>query len=562
MVITFFGLFINQLSAQSEQVKPVNKTNPPLMEFLEDNYMPPNAERQTSPAYRYTSPGFFTVQVNVDDEGNNILNDAGNEPSITLDPNDPSKIAIGWRQFDNINSNFRQAGIAFSNDAGQTWTFPGVIDPGVFRSDPVLDTDSDGNFFYNSLTTDDDDYLCDVFKSEDWGQTWDNGVFAYGGDKQWMTIDKSGGIGDGNMYAYWTSYYSICEPDFFTRSVDGGETWEDCLTIDGYPYWGTNTVDADGNLYIGGISWSGFLVAKSSNAQDPMANVTWDFSTSVSLDGELVGFGGYDCPNPSGLLGQTIIDVDRSEGPTSGNVYLLGSVERYSNNDPCDIMFSKSTNGGLTWSSPMRINDDPGTNAYQWFGTMSVAPEGRIDVIWLDTRDNPGSVYSALYYSYSMDGGESWSENTQLSDVFDPHLGWPQQDKMGDYFDMISDESGAHLAWANTFNGEQDVYYAHITPSTTGIKNNPSNSGILLFESYPNPAKNNMAVRYQLAKDGFVKITIYDVSGREVNNLVNEHQLTGQHVAILDVSGMQEGIYYCTLRTSNGKATNKIMVLK
>ncbi len=64
-------------------------------------------------------------------------------------------------------------------------------------------------------------------------------------------------------------------------------------------------------------------------------------------------------------------------------------------------MFARSTNGGVSWSSPIKINDDPGTSAYQWFGTMSVAPNGRIDVVWLDTRDNPGSNISALYYSNS-----------------------------------------------------------------------------------------------------------------------------------------------------------------
>jgi len=166
------------------------------------------------------------------------------------------------------------------------------------------------------------------------------------------------------------------------------------------------------------------------------------------------------------LLGQTIIGVDTSGGPNDGNIYLLCSVVRNSNSDPADVMFARSTDGGVTWSSPVRINDDAGTSAYQWFGTMSVAPDGRIDVVWLDTRDNPGTYLSALYYSKSTDGGVTWSPNERLSDFFDPHLGWPQQDKMGDYFDMVSDYYGARLAWAATFNGEQDVYFSYISDST------------------------------------------------------------------------------------------------
>ncbi len=97
---------------------------------------------------------------------------------------------------------------------------------------------------------------------------------------------------------------------------------------------------------------------------------------------------------------------------------------------------------------------------------MSVAPNGRIDVIWLDTRDNPGTFLSALYYSNSRDGGITWSPNQRLSEYFNPHVGWPNQNKMGDYFDMVSDVNGAHLAWAATFTGGQDVYYSFITDTT------------------------------------------------------------------------------------------------
>jgi hypothetical protein len=214
---------------------------------------------------------------------------------------------------------------------------------------------------------------------------------------------------------------------------------------------------------MGGTTGWDFLVARSSNAKYAGQVVSWDMNTTVNLDGSITSGSG---PNPGGLLGQTNIAVDTSGGIYNGNIYLLCSVERNSNPDPLDVMFARSTDGGVTFSLPVKINDDAGTSAYQWFGTMSVAPNGRIDVIWLDTRDNPGTVLSALYYSNSFDGGLTWSPNERLSDYFDPHVGWPQQNKMGDYFDMVSDINGANLAWAATFNGEQDVYYSFITDTT------------------------------------------------------------------------------------------------
>ena len=162
-------------------------------------------------------------------------------------------------------------------------------------------------------------------------------------------------------------------------------------------------------------------------------------------------------------MGQFWVDCDHSAGPYHGNIYILCSVEPYYSYDPLDVMFTRSTDGGQTWSTPVRINDDPtDNNAWQWFGTMSVAPNGRIDAVWNDTRKTGQDNLSELYYSYSTDAGMSWSQNIPISPVFDSHLGWPQQEKLGDYYHMNSDNAGANLAYAATFNGEQDVYFVRI----------------------------------------------------------------------------------------------------
>ena len=70
---------------------------------------------------------FISYQVNVDSNGQNIVGDAANEPSICLDPTNPMTMTIGWRQFDSVKSNFRQAGWAYTTNGGISWTFPGVF---------------------------------------------------------------------------------------------------------------------------------------------------------------------------------------------------------------------------------------------------------------------------------------------------------------------------------------------------------------------------------------------------------------------------------------------------
>ncbi|MCZ6726478.1 MAG: sialidase family protein, partial [Acidobacteria bacterium] len=412
------------------------------------------ASMPRSPGGIVTRGPFTSVQANVDELGQNIVGDAANEPSIAVDPNDPSRMIIGWRQFDTVTNNFRQAGWAYSRDGGASWTFPGSIDAGHFRSDPVVGVDNLGVFYYYALgVPGGTDFVNDMFRSLDGGMTWSTPFFACGGDKAWFTIDRTGGQGEGHAYAFWTDFFSCPGANGNSnRSTDGGMNWDPEVPVP--IQWGTLDVATDGNLYLIGTGGTGFSVLRSSNAQDSGQAMVFDASASVDLGGSLVFSAG---PNPGGLLGQAWIATN----PQNGDLYALASVNP-AGADPLDVHFSRSVDGGTTWSAPVRVNDDPGTSSWQWFGTLSVAPNGRIDVIWNDTRNSAG-LDSELFYSFSTDGGVTWRPNVALSPAWDPLIGHPQQNKIGDYYHMVSYDDAAHLAYAATFNGEQDVYYLRIT---------------------------------------------------------------------------------------------------
>ena len=132
-------------------------------------------------------------------------------------------------------------------------------------------------------------------------------------------------------------------------------------------------------------------------------------------------------------------------------------------------MFVRSTDGGRSFSAPHRINDDPINHSkWHWFGTFSVAPNGRLDAVWLDTRNAANNTDSQLFYSSSTDGGNTWSPNIALSNSFNPFIGYPNQNKIGDYITIVSDNTGGNVAYAATFNGEEDVYYLRVPENLPG----------------------------------------------------------------------------------------------
>jgi len=201
---------------------------------------------------------------------------------------------------------------------------------------------------------------------------------------------------------------------------------------------------------------------RSTNAKNGAVVPTFDRSTAVNLGGDIV----FSEPiNPEGLVGQVFVAADRSGRSTNNNVYMLASVQPSGFTNGSDVMFVRSTNGGITFSAPRRINDDPVNHAkWHWFGTLSVAPSGRIDIVWLDTRNAANNRDSQLFYSFSIDGGNNWSRNVAVSNSFNPSVGYPNQNKIGDYITVVSDDASANVAYAATFNGEEDIYYVRIPP--------------------------------------------------------------------------------------------------
>ncbi len=143
------------------------------------------------------------------------------------------------------------------------------------------------------------------------------------------------------------------------------------------------------------------------------------------------------------------------------------------------ILFSRSSDKGATWTKPVKVNDaDPGR---QWdFNeeepAVSVAPNGRIDVAWLDYRNDytfkagptAQNAFQDVYLSSSSDGGETWSQNMRVSDrSIDRRLSDVWATGVHSAVGLQALDTGAYVAWDDTRNATadtkaQDVYFTRV----------------------------------------------------------------------------------------------------
>lgn len=300
-------------------------------------------------------------------------------------------------------------------------------------------------------------------------------------DKPLLAIDRSGGAYQNRLYvAYDTNPNGRSQPIVVARS-DGGSSWSRSTVYDsGGDFGATPAVDASGRLFV---AWHDYCGAPDplsacpfpqsgpggrmliSRSNDGGASFTGLGATPVTVATTAIGFG-TTMPNYSNncsgsgaqqLLGIPALAVDRSVGNFAGNLYLawadypLGKMHIY---------FSRSTNGGGSWSSPVQV--DLGNQNDGWGPALAVdQATGTVVLSWYDRRDDPANKLYRAYLAESIDGGASFLPGAVpvASSQSDPTLDCAGT---GDYTEMIADNGVAHPFWPDTRNGRNQIFTAAV----------------------------------------------------------------------------------------------------
>lgn len=147
-------------------------------------------------------------------------------------------------------------------------------------------------------------------------------------------------------------------------------------------------------------------------------------------------------------LGVTALMVRRTQG---GRLFV-GYLERDGPNQALfPVAFSRSLDGGLTWSSPVKVNDDT-SGRDQWMPALGVDGSDNLHLAWMDNRTGNYNVF----YSTSKDG-RRWSKNLKVTDAETPGT----MVRPGDYMGLTVDSLGTvFLAWTDGRSGNYDIYFA------------------------------------------------------------------------------------------------------
>lgn len=354
------------------------------------------------------------------------------ESAVKIHPTDVNKVVAG--------SNGPGSGqiMWYSTNGGSTWTQSAALPQGNTCCDPTVDWSSNGQYAYTS-TLGGCGAVCNVwvYRSSDGGATWNDLATITPGDgrrevtsantsdKQYIHVDKfaTSGFKD-NIHQCWHDNNTLK----YSRSTDFAHTWSAPLTMSsGSSQSGIGcdlTTDKTGNVFYFWPATNGktILTRKSTNGGTSFNAVVTVANTQD----------GYDFAIPAMETRRAFIyasaDADLSTGAFANSIYVAWTdttaPENVSNpaNNHGRIQVAYSRDGGATWTVRTPHETADANTVDRFHPWLAVGPDGKVYVIFYDTRRSPTRVGVDIFYSVSSDGGNTWPTPVRLTSVLSPQI--------------------------------------------------------------------------------------------------------------------------------------------
>ena len=377
----------------------------------------------------------FTPNIRLNDDTGN-----GRQTEVAL-ATGPGGLAIaGWMD----ERSTRVCAFSFSTNGGVSWSrnvsIPNAT--GMFVGDPAVAIDGGGTMYavcqeYLNVGTTGN---IRMMTSTDKGATW-SAIRTIGGapDKPWA----GGGITEGTVFVSW-----LGNPGGIKRSTDRGVTWGPTQSLGNIIHGTAITVATTGLVHVPynlDSNRNQLRYLRSRNNGD-----TWEATRDLIPD---MGTFCFSCnPRQHPIVGA-------AADPTGRVVAITWASRMTGGQADDDVWLLYSSNGGDTWTQPIRVNDNTAASR-QFESWVAVDNYGRVHVAWTDFR-NGGQ--NETWYARSADPTKGFEPNLQVTDG----RGSGNTDFLGDYKGIAVSGPDVLVVWQDTRRDGGDIYFSR-APGAAG----------------------------------------------------------------------------------------------
>ncbi|HBF88585.1 MAG TPA: hypothetical protein DDX39_08080 [Bacteroidales bacterium] len=409
------------------------------------------------------------------------------------------------------------------------------------------------------------------------------GVVSPISDKQWMAVDMSeSSVNKNNLYVSYVTisevndtakYQILCKTkpansDYFTH--------EAAVSLpDNFPFvqFSSVCVDLLGNVHVtfygsnDGYSLSLFHAVSenggiSFSTPNKISNVRFNLPIFQVQPYDLIA--GIDTSRlyPSPYCAASTVNND---------IYITWTAfgtDSLSGNDGADIYFSKSSDNGTTWSTPIIINDDAqGLGTHNYYSSIFVKQNGEIKISWYDRRNDVNNIKAHYYYATSEDSGVTFDVNRAASTTETDFSTVGSQNSnfgIGEYTQVLASENYTIPVWCDGRSGDGylQVYASFINDLTVEVEKISMVSEDMAFISlFPNPISDVTSVTFSLNKTTVTNIGVYDIAGKLVKPLLGKEISKGKHTLDFNLQSLSKGKYYIVIQNDLGMTARPFVKL-